>query len=192
MAIGLVVSGGSSRPRAVHIAPVNVGRVPPAHARSRGTRHAGLIPTRVRIPTLDVAATVVRETVSPAGVLGVPDDARTLGWWSGGARPGATRGTAVIDGHINWSGVDGALAHVTALRPGDPIIIQGVHDRAHFTVTGVRTYEKFELPWRRIFSQHAAGRIAFITCGGAYDAASGHYQDNIVVYAVPTRTPAPR
>jgi hypothetical protein len=29
-------------------------------------------------------------------------------------------------------------------------------------------------------------RLAIVTCGGPFDAATGHYVDNVIVWAVPT------
>jgi hypothetical protein len=54
-----------------------------------------------------------------------------------------------------------------------------------FRITGVRTYEKSSLPYKKIFDQHAPGRLAIVTCGGPFDASTGNYEDNIVAYAVP-------
>jgi hypothetical protein len=53
-------------------------------------------------------------------------------------------------------------------------------------ITGVRTYTKKALPYKEIFNQNSVGRLAIVTCGGPFDASTGHYLDNIVAYAVPT------
>ena len=58
-------------------------------------------------------------------------------------------------------------------------------DTAGGAVTGVRTYHKTPLPYPQIFDQHSGGRIAIVTCGGPFDASTGNYLDNIVVFAVP-------
>jgi hypothetical protein len=49
----------------------------------------------------------------------------------------------------------------------------------------MRAYAKAVLPAASIFSQHVAARLAIVTCGGPFDAATHHYLDNIIAYAVP-------
>ncbi len=61
--------------------------------------------------------------------------------------------------------------------------------RLTFTITGVRTYNKQQLPYQQIFDQSSASRLALVTCGGPFDASTGNYEDNIVAFAVPTPTP---
>ena len=122
--------------------------------------------------------------------LEVPPNPKVVGWWSPGAKPGASVGTAILAGHINYAGVQGAMAEIGRLDPGDEVDVYGTHnaDAKHlvrFTVTGVRTYHKTHLPYAQIFNQKSVGRIAIVTCGGPFDASTGNYLDNIVVFAVP-------
>jgi hypothetical protein len=148
-------------------------------------------PNRIVIPKLKTAAPIVKVGTSPDGELVVPLDPKKVGWWRYGAKPGATKGTAILAGHINYAGVTGAMAHIGKLNPGDEVDVYGTQnaDRQHevkFTVTGVRTYHKTRLPYKQIFDQSSVGRIAIVTCGGPFDASTGNYLDNIVVFAVPT------
>ena len=52
-----------------------------------------------------------------------------------------------------------------------------------FEVTGVRRFPKKRFPTELVYgnTDHAALRL--ITCGGAFDVSTGHYVDNIVVFA---------
>jgi hypothetical protein len=43
---------------------------------------------------------------------------------------------------------------------------------------------KAQLP-TDIWSQKGHNHLELVTCGGTFDAAAGHYRDNIVVTAVP-------
>lgn len=148
-----------------------------------------LSPNRVEIPKLKAEAPIVPVGTTPQGELDVPINPRVVGWWSPGAKPGAKRGTAVLAGHINYSGVTGTLAEIGTLNPGDLVLVFGKHHGSAteltFRITGVRTYHKTHLPYRQIFDQDVAGRLALVTCGGPFDASTGNYLDNIVVYAVP-------
>lgn len=149
-----------------------------------------LAPNRIEIPKLKAEAPIIDVGTTPDGELDIPLNPKVVGWWSPGAKPGAAKGTAILAGHINYSGVTGTLADIGRLRPGDEVDIYGTHNADHkamvrFSVTGVRTYHKTHLPYKQIFDQHSVGRIAIVTCGGPFDASTGNYLDNIVAYAVP-------
>ncbi|MGH9137990.1 MAG: class F sortase [Acidimicrobiales bacterium] len=166
---GLDVGQGSAAPPSGVAAPVG----------------DGIVPTRVRIPSLGVDAPIAAVSVDPAGTLGIPVDPQVLGWWAEGARPGAGRGTAVLAGHVNSATLGpGALARLTELRPGDEVVIVGAEGELRFRVDALRQYAKPDLPAAEAFDQDVAGRLAIVSCGGPLDR-SGHYLDNIIAYAVP-------
>jgi hypothetical protein len=147
-------------------------------------------PNRIEIPKIHANAPIVPVGTTPDGELDVPLDPKVVGWWQYGAKPGATVGTAILAGHINYAGVTGEMAQIGRLDPGDKVYVFGKHNaqkrhEVQFTVTGVRTYHKTHLPYKQIFDQKSAGRIAIVTCGGPFDASTGNYLDNIVVFAVP-------
>jgi len=159
--------------------PVDATGVAPAIA---------VAPYRIQIPAINAGAPVIDIGTSSDKELEPPLPPTTVGWWKLGAQPGAPTGTAVIAGHINSSGVTGALARIGQLDPGDKVIVHGLRDghrtELTFVVTGVRTYSKATLPWQKVFDQQVAGRLALVTCGGPFDASTGNYLDNIVAYAV--------
>jgi hypothetical protein len=163
----------------------NVGKVPTA----AGALVAYIAPYQIEIPKLGARAPIVTVSTTPDGALDVPLNPKTVGWWNGGAKPGAKKGTAILDGHINYRGVDGVLSRIGTLNPGDTVYIRGLHGgkrtRVRFSITGVRTYEKHALPYKEIFDQSSVGRLAIVTCGGPFDAQTGNYLDNIVAFAVP-------
>ncbi len=149
-------------------------------------------PNRIVIPKLKAQAPIVKVATSANRELEIPQNPRIAGWWSPGAKPGAAKGTAIIAGHINYAGVPGALGQIGRLDPGDLVYVYGTLDADHrarvtFKVTGVRSYPKKTLPYREIFDQATVGRLAIVTCGGRFDASTGNYLENIVVYAVPVR-----
>jgi hypothetical protein len=166
-------------------APRDVGIVPV----KAGATVAYLSPYRIEIPRLDAVAPIVDVSTLPGGELDVPLNPKVVGWWKYGAKPGAAKGTAILDGHINFAGVDGVLARIGTLDPGDTVYIYGItagkNTRLPFKITGVRTYSKQALPYKEIFDQKSVGRLAIVTCGGPFDASTGNYRDNIVAFAVP-------
>jgi hypothetical protein len=149
-----------------------------------------IAPNRIEIPKLKASAPIVPVGTTPDGELDVPLNPHIVGWWRYGAKPGAAVGTAILAGHINYAGVTGSMAQIGKLDPGDEVDVfgkQNADDRheVRFRVTGVRTYHKTHLPYKQIFDQKSVGRIVIVTCGGPFDASTGNYLDNIVVFAVP-------
>ena len=154
-----------------------------------GVRVPDIRPNQIRIPKLHAVAPIVHVGTQDRELV-IPLDPHVVGWWDGGARPGDRRGTALLAGHINYGGVTGTLATIGRLRPGDRIFVTGRHHgkllELGFRVTGARTYRKTSLPYKKIFAQHSVGRLAVVTCGGPFDSSTGNYEDNVVVFAVPT------
>lgn len=144
-------------------------------------------PVHLRLPRLHVDAPVIPVSVGVDGLLGVPDNPRQLGWWSGSARPGMPSGSIVIDGHVDSAALGrGALFHLREARPGDDVVITNAAGTStRYTVVARRSYPKTSLPVAEVFAADVSPRLVLLTCGGRFDEATRHYADNVVVYAVP-------
>ena len=71
-----------------------------------------------------------------------------------------------------------------SLRPGDRIDVARADGiMAVFAVDGVQKVAKALFPTRDVYGNVPYPSLRLITCGGPFDAASGEYTDNIVVYA---------
>lgn len=142
-------------------------------------------PVSLQIPSLGVNASVVPVEVGQDGALGVPDDPSRVGWWAEGPAPGDATGTAVLDGHVDSARTGpGALFELRTLRVGARVVVNDRGGSLQFRVAAIREYSKAHLPWRHIFDQSVRGRLVIVTCGGKFDASTGNYLDNVVVYAV--------
>jgi len=152
--------------------------------RDRRGPHALPSGSRLRYPRFAVDA-----PISPVravdGVMGVPRNPHRVGWWRDGSAPGSTSGTVVVVGHVNYAGVDGALSVLPKARPGDVVVIGEPHATLRYRVAAVRTYAKDRGIPPDAFASGGRPRLVLITCGGPFDSASGNYEDNVVVYAVP-------
>ncbi|MEU8330397.1 class F sortase [Micromonospora sp. NPDC048839] len=145
-------------------------------------------PVRVRIPTIDVRAEVVPVGADAAGVLEVPPlDRPTLaGWYRHGVSPGET-GNAVLVGHVDSPAGPAVFFDLGRLRSGAQIEITRADTQvATFTVDDVRAYPKEDFPTTLVYGPADAAGLRLITCGGRFDATTGNYVDNVVVFA--TRT----
>ncbi len=59
---------------------------------------------------------------------------------------------------------------------------------AMFAVTKVQRYPKNKFPSAAVYGAIDHAGLRLITCGGKFDNTSGHYEDNIVVYAALKRS----
>ncbi|MCW2495819.1 class F sortase [Jatrophihabitans sp.] len=173
----------------------DVGSVPGGKAPAQsGTKVLYfLAPNRIQIPKIGADAPIVTMGELANRELDIPLNPKIVGWWNGGAHPGAAQGSAVLAGHINYAGITGEMARIGSLDPGDRVYVSGYLKgkvtKLAFKITGVRTYRKTALPYAQIFDQKVAGRLVLVTCGGPFDSQTGNYLDNIVAYAVPVSTP---
>jgi LPXTG-site transpeptidase (sortase) family protein len=140
------------------------------------------LPQRILLPQLSVSAPVVSISAS-RGSLTPPSDPQMVGWWSGGAQPGAKRGSAVITGHTVHSG-GGAFDNLGQLQKGDSVVVATARGSLRYRVTGITTYRKQALATHaeQVFDQSVSGRLVLITCE---DWNGKVYLSNVVVMAVP-------
>jgi hypothetical protein len=175
--------------------------LPPAAAGTRGRPGASRFTAaggRLVIPAIGVDA-----PMTPAGAVGtrgtaalsIPDDIATVGWWDGTISEGGRTlhedapspgqpGVAVIAGHVDSAAGPGALFDLKDLKAGDLIEIIDSRGRASaWTVDAAPETElKTELP-TALWVTTGPPTIALVTCGGPFDAATGHYLDNVIVWA---------
>lgn len=143
-------------------------------------------PARIRVGSIEVDAPVVPVGVDDAGLMEVPEDVRTIGWYRHGAGPGED-GSAVLSGHVDDRVQGrGAFYELATTSTGDTVEVDTGDGRTlAYRVDSVRNFGKEELPLEEVFQRSGPPRLVLITCGGEFDRATGHYVDNIVVTAVP-------
>jgi len=166
-------------------AAVGAGTPPPS-SRATPVPPAAGPPVTLTIPSQQVRAEVL-PVANVGGILQVPDDPAQLGWWNASAPVGASRGSVVIDGHVDSAASGpGALFRLDELRASDRIVLGTATGRTRsYRVTGRRVYRKTAGLPSDIFDQLGAPRLVLISCGGPFDSAAGSYLDNVVVFAVP-------
>ncbi|CAB4720386.1 unannotated protein [freshwater metagenome] len=137
-------------------------------------------PRRVVVPALGLDAAVV-PVKAPDRTLVPPSDPQQLGWWAGGAKPGAATGSALIAGHTVHTG-GGALDDLEQLRPGDVVRVVTGRQSLRYVVKDVEVYAKGTIrrAAARLFSQDVPGRLVLLTCE---DWDGSAYLSNVVVTA---------
>jgi sortase (surface protein transpeptidase) len=93
----------------------------------------------------------------------------------------------VIAGHVDSATQGGgAFFRLRDLRPGDEVTVAGSDGATRtFSVVSREVFEKAAVPLDQLFARDGPPRLTLITCGGAFDASSRHYRDNVVVTAQP-------
>ena len=155
---------------------------PVAATSSVAAPRRGVVPDAVVLPALGVRADVL-PIRTQGGALTPPADPLQVGWWSGGARPGADHGAAVLTGHTVHTG-GGALDDLENLVAGDRVLVRSGRASVAFRVTSVRILSKAELARESVdvFGRGGPGRLVLITCE---DWDGSGYRSNVVVTARP-------
>ncbi|MFI6477067.1 class F sortase [Nonomuraea sp. NPDC050663] len=106
-----------------------------------------------------------------------------VGWYKHRPTPGEAGG-AVLVGHVDAYGKPAVFSKVRDLKPGAEITV-GRQDgtTARFVVDALEQVDKDAFPTDKVYGKTDAAELRLITCGGAFDQATGHYEDNIIVYA---------
>jgi hypothetical protein len=147
--------------------------------------HAVAPPVRIRIPAAQVDSALQRLSRAPDGTIRVPTRPGIAGWYAEGPRPGQP-GPAVILGHVDSATGPAVFFHVPELRPGDAVHIDRADgSTARFRVTHLSQVSKNRFPTDLVYAPTLEASLRLVTCGGSIDAASRHYRDNVIVFAVP-------
>jgi Sortase domain len=143
------------------------------------------LPVSVDIPAIGVNSSLLRLGLNPDGTIQVPslDGPSLAAWYKYSATPGQY-GASVIEGHVDTRQGPAVFFRLGALRPGNKVYVTLADgDVAVFRVTGVREYLKSHFPSRTIYGASDYAALHLITCGGAFDYATGHYLSSTVVFA---------
>jgi sortase (surface protein transpeptidase) len=137
----------------------------------------------VSIPAVGVAARLVRLGLNSDGTLEVPSDYAVAGWYRLGPKPGQI-GAAIIVGHVDSTAGPAVFYRLGEVVPGDVVRVASPNrPPLRFRVYAVREYPKAAFPTRQVYGQTTTPELRLITCGGLFDPATGHYRDNVVVFA---------
>ncbi|MEU4741804.1 class F sortase [Actinosynnema sp. NPDC023658] len=170
----LLVPGDDPAPQAA--APTSTSATPAV---------SGQAPVEVRIPAIDARSSLVPLGVNADGTVEVPpvDQPLQAGWYRHGPAPGDV-GPAVLLGHVDGGGRPGVFHRLSELTAGDLVEVTR-HDltAATFTVRRVDRVAKRDFPTDAVYGETATPQLRLITCGGAFDQATGDYEDNVIVYA---------
>lgn len=182
-----------SRPRTAGSTPfaastARPGVAPVTRGRAAHPGRVPFVPTSVQfVGGAPSTAAVDRVGTGDDGSLGLPEDPRRMGWWTGGSPAGAPYGSVVLAGHLDSRTLGlGFAARMAALGRGDVVVLADGDRQRRYRVSA-----RYLLPRTRLreltalFSHRGPSRLVLLTCGGDYDPVARAYSDNLVVEATP-------
>lgn len=146
----------------------------------------GLVPARLRIPSLGVDAPVEQVAAKADGTMDTPKKFGDVAWYAPGARPG-NPGNAVIAGHVdNALTTSGVFEHLDQISIGDYITVADEAGKTLvYRVISNTAYPVDEAPAQAIFATEGPSRLVLITCTGQWEPGQRQYSERLVVVAAP-------
>ena len=142
----------------------------------------GIVPTRLKIPAINVDAPIDPAGLTEDGDMDVPNDIVSTGWFERGYMPGEP-GNSVIAGHVDGKNGPAVFYDIGKLKNGDEVLVTGEDgSELVFVVNKVEIYPFEESPLREIFGFSNGSRLNLITCTGEYNKKGSYYEDRLVVY----------
>lgn len=167
---------------AAFLAIVTLGIAGCSGRTSAGVAPTGLTPVRLQVASIGVDSELMALGVEDDGSMEVPPGGFPAGWYTEGPVPGEL-GPAVIAGHVDLKG-PGVFFNLHKMRPGDRITVTRADgSKPVFRVTRLAQFPKDEFPTTEVYGDIDHPGLRLVTCGGVFNSKSGHYEDNIVVFA---------
>ena len=148
---------------------------------------APLPPVRIRVETLgiDMAVEAVGQTAEK--VMELPKNPAVAAWYRFGPSPASPAGATVIAAHVDSLVYDiGPFARLASATAGTRVVLT-LSDGSErgYSVTGVQSILKPDVPWDSVFDRSGASRLTLVTCGGEFDYEAKRYLSNVIVSADP-------
>jgi sortase (surface protein transpeptidase) len=180
-----VFDGTPAHAGATYIPPSITTIAPRLASDPRAKPLARSAPVKIQIPRIGVNAPVMKLGRDADGTVQVPPLAEhnLAGWYRNGPSPGQ-RGPAVILGHVDSTAGVSVFYYLKNLHAGDTVDVTLADGTvAAFTIDGLQKVAKDAFPTASVYGKAGYPSLRLITCGGPFDQATGHYRDNIIVYA---------
>ena len=183
-------------PRSAASSPTSATTAPGAAANGSGTgdtsgfqdpaapaARSTATPVRVEIPAIGVSSGLEDLGRGAAGELDPPEDWDSAGWFADGIVPGQV-GPAVIAGHVDSPTRAAVFFRLDELVAGDEIHVEMSDGSTRtFTVERSERAAKSAFPTSDVYGSAPTPQLRLITCDGTFDTATGHYTDNLIVFA---------
>ncbi|WP_152970069.1 class F sortase [Frigoribacterium sp. RIT-PI-h] len=144
---------------------------------------ADAAPVRVPIPPRGVDSGPEARGLGARGEPDPPKEWQSAGWYQDGAVPGAG-GPAVIAGHVDSGSGPAVFVDLAKLVPGDEVqVTLSTGSVATLRVTGSERTPQATSPTSDVYGASPPPRLRLITRDGPFARSTGHYVDNLIVFA---------
>ena len=141
------------------------------------------LPSRFKIPVLNIDSSVEYVGVAQDGSMDVPKGPADAAWFYLGTRPGDI-GSAVIAGHSGWkNGIPAVFDNLYKLQKGDRVdIIDEKGNIITFIVRESRKYDPKADASKVFVSNDGKAHLNLITCTGFWNKILKSRSDRLVVF----------
>ena len=140
------------------------------------------VPVRLQIAAIGVDSTLMDLGWGADGSMEIPPGGFPAGWYTGAPTPGEL-GPAIIAGHVDMNG-PGVFYDLHNLKPDDEVTVTRKDGSTPvFRVSRVELFPKDKFPTKMVYDNIDHAGLRLITCAGTFNRQTGHYEDNIVVFA---------
>ena len=138
-------------------------------------------PIKIKIPSIQVDASIKRVGVTKDGAMDVPKRPEDTGWLETGPSPGAI-GSAVIAGHRGWKTGPAVFDDLHKVKVGDLVYIENEEgDERVFIVRKIEVYDaKAEVS--EVWNKNDNSYLNLITCSGNWNTFTGTSDERLVVF----------
>ena len=141
------------------------------------------LPVSIEIPAIGVTSDLERLGRDAAGAIEIPSGWQVAGWFAEGVRPGQV-GPAVIVGHVDSTQGPAVFYRLRELQRDDKIrITREDGSVVTFVVDRLEQHAKTRFPTDDVYLPTLEPTLRLVTCDGTFDPSTGHYRDNLVVFA---------
>ena len=113
----------------------------------------------------------------------MPERYDIAAWYDGSPTPGE-RGPSVIVGHVDTYRGPAVFFYLKELQPGQKLYIDREDgSRVTFKVDRMILVDQDAFPTQEVYGNIDYAGLRLITCGGAFNPATGHYLQNTVIFA---------
>lgn len=145
-------------------------------------------PIRMKIPKINVDASVQYNGLKSDGTMEIPDNITDVGWFTGSPHPGEN-GASVMTGHVAQirGGImtkPGVFYNLNELRPGELIyVLNDKEETTTFVVRESRSYDPTADATDVFIAKDNGVHLNIITCEGTWNPGKLSYSQRLVIFA---------
>jgi LPXTG-site transpeptidase (sortase) family protein len=140
-------------------------------------------PLSVHIPSVGINTNLITLGQEADGTLETPKDYGIAGWYKYSPTPGQT-GPSIIVGHVDSYKGPAIFFRLKELKSGEIIEVKRKDGTTvKFKVDSVKQFQQDNFPTSEVYGNTNYPGLRLITCGGAFNRATGQYTENTVVFA---------